>query len=103
MTNRTQIDIDTLVEHALNTRHKAKKFIPGVSAVPVTGKVFGKPELKAAIEASLDFWLTSGPYTEKFETRRQAIKREQFLKSPKGWQTLLEIKNNFFRNVAQPG
>ena len=67
MNTRTQIDIDTLVEDALNTRHKTKKFIPGVSVVPVTGKVFGKTELKAAIEASLDFWLTAGPHTEKFE------------------------------------
>ena len=42
-------------------------------------------------------------HTEEFETRQQAIHREQFLKSPQGWQALLEIKNNFFRNVAQPG
>ena len=44
-------------------------FVPGETNVPVTGKVFGEPELKAAVEASLDFWLTSGPYTETFESR----------------------------------
>lgn len=41
----------------------------GESAIPVTGKVFGEAELLAAVNASLDFWLTSGPYTEKFESR----------------------------------
>lgn len=50
-------------------RHPPQKFIPGESPVPVTGKVFGKEELSAAVEASLDFWLTSGPYAERFESR----------------------------------
>ena len=34
----------------------------------VTGKVFGKNELVSAISASCDFWLTAGPYAEKFES-----------------------------------
>ena len=50
-------------------RHPAHPFRPGITPIPVTGKVFGKEELSAAVEASLDFWLTSGPYTEKFESR----------------------------------
>jgi len=49
--------------------HPARPFRPGITPIPVTGKVFGKEELSAAVEASLDFWLTSGPYTEKFESR----------------------------------
>ena len=49
--------------------HPEKPFIPGESAVPVTGKVFGAPEIENAVKASLDFWLTSGPYTEQFESR----------------------------------
>lgn len=61
--------IADLVASAMNERHPAKKFVPGESSVPVTGKVFGEPEITAAVQASLDFWLTSGPYTEKFESR----------------------------------
>jgi CDP-6-deoxy-D-xylo-4-hexulose-3-dehydrase len=60
---------EELVAVAMAERHPQQKFIPGESPVPVTGKVFGKEELSAAVEASLDFWLTSGPYTEKFESR----------------------------------
>ena len=59
--------IDDLVSAALDQRHSKIQFVPGESVIPVTGKVFGAPELTAAVQASLDFWLTSGPYTEKFE------------------------------------
>ena len=61
--------IARIVENAINQRHSAKKFVPGKTAIAVTGKVFGTEELTSAVEASLDFWLTSGPYTEKFESR----------------------------------
>jgi CDP-6-deoxy-D-xylo-4-hexulose-3-dehydrase len=61
--------IEKLVAEGMSQRHPEKVFVPGESSVPVTGKVFGKEEIIAAVEASLDFWLTSGPYTEKFESR----------------------------------
>lgn len=61
--------VSNLVSQAINLKHGKSEFIPGQSPVPVTGKVFGSEELSAAVEASLDFWLTSGPYTEKFESR----------------------------------
>jgi CDP-6-deoxy-D-xylo-4-hexulose-3-dehydrase len=50
-------------------RHPPAVFQPGVTNIPVTGKVYGEPELAAAVNASLDFWLTAGPYTEQFESR----------------------------------
>jgi len=61
--------VSEIVAQALSERHAPKEFIPGESPVPVTGKVYGEPEITAAVQASLDFWLTSGPYTEKFESR----------------------------------
>jgi CDP-6-deoxy-D-xylo-4-hexulose-3-dehydrase len=54
---------------ALESLHPTSNFIAGESAIPVTGKVFGKEEIQAAMLASADFWLTSGPYTERFESR----------------------------------
>lgn len=59
--------INNLAEEAMHTLHAEKTFIPGETAVPVTGKVFDKSEIIAAINSSLDFWLTAGPETEKFE------------------------------------
>ena len=67
MTNEFDSDIDKLAIKAYQEIHLAKTFIPGETVVPVTGKVFGVEELTAATKASLDFWLTAGPYTEKFE------------------------------------
>ncbi len=61
--------IEALVSRAIDELHPGQVFVPGQSQVPVTGKVFGEAELSAAVTASLDFWLTSGPYTEKFESR----------------------------------
>lgn len=54
---------------AMESLHPTSNFIAGESAIPVTGKVFGKEEIQAAMLASADFWLTSGPYTERFESR----------------------------------
>jgi CDP-4-dehydro-6-deoxyglucose reductase, E1 len=61
--------IDQLVERAFFEKHSPRPFIPGESAIPVTGKVFGKEEIRAAVSASLDFWLTAGPHTDVFESR----------------------------------
>ena len=69
MSSESQEMISALVKAAINERHPKKSFIPGESDVPVTGKVFGAEELTSAVQASLDFWLTAGPYASKFERR----------------------------------
>ncbi len=69
MNNDLESGSSSLANQAMVLLHPERPFIPGESAVPVTGKVFGAPEIENAIKASLDFWLTSGPYTEQFESR----------------------------------
>ena len=69
MSDTLNESVSDLVKRAFFELHPEKVFVPGESAVPVTGKVFGVEELTAAVNSSLDFWLTSGPYTEKFESR----------------------------------
>lgn len=73
LTSGSEDMISALVAAALEERHSTKAFVPGESTIPVSGKVFGKSELTAAVQASLDFWLTSGPYAEKFERRLAKI------------------------------
>ncbi len=58
---------EQLAKRAMKSRHATEKFIPGVSPVKVTGKVFGTQELSAAYEAASEFWLTAGHFTEEFE------------------------------------
>lgn len=42
-------------------------FDPGASRVPYAGRVFDAEELVSLVDASLDFWLTYGRYSEAFE------------------------------------
>jgi CDP-6-deoxy-D-xylo-4-hexulose-3-dehydrase len=58
-----------LAESAFRTIHHHSEFVPGKSNIPVTGKVFGVPEILAAMQSSAEFWLTSGPYSVDFENR----------------------------------
>lgn len=48
---------------------KAKKFLPGETYVPVSGKVFDKEEINNAIEAAKEGWWTEGRFTKEFESR----------------------------------
>ena len=42
-------------------------FIPNISPVPVSGKVLDSEDISNLVSSSLEGWLTSGQYTEKFE------------------------------------
>lgn len=43
------------------------EFQPGETAIPVSGKVFDADEMQHLVEASLDFWLTTGRFAAQFE------------------------------------
>lgn len=43
------------------------EFIPGITPIPVSGKVFGSLEVQLGIESVMEFWLTSGKFSERFE------------------------------------
>ena len=62
-----------LVNNYSNISFKEKEFIPGISEVPVSGKVIGNLELQNMVEASLDGWLTTGRFNEQFEERLSRI------------------------------
>ena len=42
-------------------------FVPGVTPVPVSGRVFDGEDVKSLVDASLDFWLTAGRFARDFE------------------------------------
>lgn len=44
-------------------------FDPGKTVIPPAGKVIGAKEMEMMVEASLDGWLTTGHFNEKFEAR----------------------------------
>ena len=44
-------------------------FLPGKTVIPPAGKVIGAKEMEFMVEASLDGWLTTGHFNDKFEAR----------------------------------
>jgi len=42
-------------------------FIPGTSQINYAGRIYDEKELISLVDASLDFWLTTGRYAEQFE------------------------------------
>lgn len=46
-----------------------KKFIPGQTAIPPSGKLIDSKELENMVEASLDGWLTAGRFNDLFEKK----------------------------------
>ncbi len=46
-----------------------REFVPGVSAVPVSGKVIRADDMKAVVESALDGWFTTGRWAKDFEKK----------------------------------
>lgn len=59
--------IQKLVEDYYQLAHIRKTFQPGISPVPVSGRVYDARDLQLLIDSGLDFWLTTGPFAKKFE------------------------------------
>lgn len=59
----------SLVEEYAHLEFAAKKFVPGHTVVPPSGKLIGASELQNMVEASLDGWLTTGRFNDLFEQK----------------------------------
>lgn len=53
--------------------HGPRPFVPGESKITYAGRVFDARELENLVESSLEFWLTSGPWTDRFEKQMRAF------------------------------
>lgn len=62
-------EILKLVARYAALRHTPEKFVPGVSPVPVSGRVFGAEDVQTLTDSALDFWLTTGRFNAEFETK----------------------------------
>jgi CDP-4-dehydro-6-deoxyglucose reductase, E1 len=58
--------LDATTEFAQRTLVE-KEFIPGETAVPVSGKVLSAEDFSSLVDSSLDGWLTAGKHTKLFE------------------------------------
>lgn len=73
MNTITELELRSQVFAAVREYYQFKfqplQFIPGKTYIPASGKVFDEHELLKLIDASLDFWLTTGRYANEFEKR----------------------------------
>lgn len=60
-------EIKTLVAEYYKTRFSKDSFVEGKSLVRYAGRVFDEKEMQGIVDAGLDFWLTSGRFSEEFE------------------------------------
>lgn len=58
-----------LIRQYYEVKFDKKEFIPGQTPIKYAGRVFDEKELQNLVDASLDFWLTSGRFTAEFETK----------------------------------
>ena len=60
-------EILALVRQYYGEAFRSPEFQPGASPVVYAGRVFDEKELENLVEASLDFWLTTGRFAAQFE------------------------------------
>nr|WP_320132881.1 lipopolysaccharide biosynthesis protein RfbH [uncultured Holophaga sp.] len=65
-----------LVEQYARAKWPQRDFRPG-DAIPVSGKVFDGADVRSLVDASLDFWLTTGRFARDFEPRFAAFMEQK--------------------------
>jgi CDP-6-deoxy-D-xylo-4-hexulose-3-dehydrase len=69
-----------LVLEYYDLAHQRPKFEPGKSKVSYSGRVYDGRDIVSLVDSSLDFWLTAGPFAEKFERRmRQFFESRDYI------------------------
>jgi len=70
----------TLVAEYHQVAHEKPAFVPGETRIPYSGRVYDEREMTLLTDSALDFWLTAGPYADRFERRmRQFLGCRDFL------------------------
>ena len=71
MPDRTKEDLRDEIRRLTAEYHRLAfqrgEFRPGEDPVPVSGMVFDADEMEHLVDASLDFWLTTGRFADQFE------------------------------------
>ena len=67
MRDALRSDIEDLVRRYAQEEWPARRFVPGQTPVPVSGRVFDAEEVVTLVESALDFWLTTGRFAAQLE------------------------------------
>jgi CDP-4-dehydro-6-deoxyglucose reductase, E1 len=58
-----------LVDEYHHAAFSQADFVPGKTPVPVSGKIFDGEDIRSLVDASLDFWLTTGRFAAEFQKK----------------------------------
>jgi len=58
-----------MVRRYYRLAHQRKPFEPGKTRITYSGRVYDEQEMLNLVDSALDFWLTAGPYADKFERK----------------------------------
>lgn len=64
---RIRAEIKQRVAELHRCRKAREQFIPGVTPIAYGGRIYDENDMQALVESALDFWLTAGRFSEKFE------------------------------------
>lgn len=64
--NEARAEILEIVKEYCSIYHGRKDYVPG-NKIPYAGRVYDGDEMVKLVDSALEFWLTSGHYTEEFE------------------------------------
>ncbi len=67
-TEKIRFDIFKKIETLYSQSRIQKKFIPGETPIPVSGKIIDAEDIQFLVDACLDAWLTEGRFAKQFET-----------------------------------
>ncbi len=62
-------DFNNLIKEHYQDNFSNKKFVPGRTFIPASGKVFNQKEMQLMIQAVLDGWWTEGRFNQQFERK----------------------------------
>jgi len=71
-------DIADLVKQYYIENYSDHQFVPGETMVPFAGRIFDEKEMINLVDASLDFWLTTGRYAEEFEKKFASCMQQKY-------------------------
>ena len=74
----TREDVAKLVKQYDMDNFPDRQFVPGETMVPFAGRIFDEKEIVNLVDASLDFWLTTGRYAEEFEKRFASYMQQKY-------------------------
>lgn len=59
--------LELVAEFQETRRGEEAAFVPGETPIPVSGRVYDADDVRELVDASLDFWLTTGRFAAQFE------------------------------------